>query len=81
MDKMDLEWKVDYDKEHGSGITNHLLVHGTKWIARVHRKIYTNIFYAQIYPMHIEKEFGSLDEAKCFAEDCARQCRFEWATN
>lgn len=78
MNDMDmLKWKEEHDLD---GV-QHVLMYDTKRLACVHRKVYTKDFFVEVPPMHIDKEFSDLGEAKRFAEDCARQCRSEWAPN
>ena len=81
MSNTDLVWKEEYDSEHTAGSPLYVLMHDKERIATISRKMYTREFHVHVVPMHIEKEFNSMDLAKNFAEDCARQCSFEWATN
>ena len=73
-------WKTEREDDMQSPYgTLYVLSYEDRRIAVIGRKLYTKDFDAQILPMGIMRTFGSLDEAKAFAMDCAKDCMSEWA--
>lgn len=73
-------WKTEREDDMQSPYgTLYVLSYEDRRIAVVERKLYTRDFDAQILPMGVKRTFDSLDEAKSFAMDCAKDCMSEWA--
>lgn len=80
MDRIPI-WKTEREDDMQSPYSIlYVLSYEDRRIAVVGRKLYTKDFDAQILPMGVKRTFGSLDGAKAFAMDCAKDCMSEWAS-
>ncbi len=75
-----LMWRTERAEDSSCSFSvMHILTYEDRRIAVVVRRLYTRDFHVTILPTGLTEKFGSLDEAKAFAMDCAKDCMSEWA--
>lgn len=75
-----LMWRTERAKDISCPFSvMHILTYEDRRIAVVVRRLYMRDFHVTILPTGLTEKFNSLDEAKAFAMDCAKDCMTEWA--